>query len=52
VQDQALERLSAGGNDEQAARRPAGDEGLLDGSAAGDELLALGEEVGRRRGRR
>ncbi len=42
MQDQLLERLAALGHDEQSTCLPAGDERLLDGSSAGDQLVGLG----------
>jgi len=45
VEDDALERLPAMGHDEQPARGPARGERLLDRVAAGDDLLALVDEV-------
>ena len=41
MEDELLERLTALRHDEQAAGLAAGDERLLDGPAAGDELLGL-----------
>ena len=43
VEDELLERIAALRDDEQAPRLAAGDERLLDGAAAGDELLVLAE---------
>ncbi len=50
VEHELLERPAALGDDEQPARLAAGDERLLDGAPARDELLVLGE--GQRRGER
>jgi hypothetical protein len=49
VEDEPLESLAAGRDDEQALRGAPGDERLLDRTPAGDELLALAEQVGGRR---
>jgi hypothetical protein len=43
VEDELLECHPPLGDDEQPARGPSGEECLLDGPAAGDELLVLGE---------
>ncbi len=48
MEDEPLERLAALGDDEQAARRTVGDERLLDGPAAGDELFVVRDQVGGR----
>jgi hypothetical protein len=45
VEDELLEGLPALRDDEEAHGVATGDEGLLDGTAAGDELLALLEEL-------
>jgi hypothetical protein len=47
VQDEPLERLTALRDDEQPMGRSTCDEGLLDRAPAGDELLVVGQEVGR-----
>jgi hypothetical protein len=41
VQDEPLQRLTALGDDEQAARLAPCYEGLLDGTAPSDELLGV-----------
>jgi hypothetical protein len=48
VEDEALERLAALRNDEQATGRPSGDERFFDRPPSGDELLVFGEQVGGR----
>ena len=50
MQDQLLEGAAALRDDEQADGRPTGDEGLLDRTAAGDELLVRPKILGRRQG--
>ena len=51
VQDDPLKGLPALGNDEQSHRRPARNEGLLDGPAACDQLLVRPDKIRRRGGR-
>src|SRR5215210_1915450 len=51
VEDDPLERFAALWDDKESLCVAACGERLLDGAAAGDELLVLGEEIGRR-GRR
>ena len=50
VQHQLLESGTSLGHHQQAARRPAGGERLLHRAAAGDQLLVLGQPLGRREG--
>lgn len=45
MEHEALERLAALRHDEQAMGRAPSDKRLLDRAAAGDELLAIGEQV-------
>ena len=52
VEDEAFEGLAPLGDDEQPDRGPLRDERLLDGAAAGDQLLVGAEQVGIGRGRR
>ncbi len=46
VEDEALQRLASLRDDEQAMGGPAGDEGLLDRTAARDQLFVLPQEIG------
>jgi hypothetical protein len=52
MENELLERCSTLRHDEQADRGPAGNEGLLDGTATGNELLVLADLLGWRKRRR
>ncbi|HEX7221680.1 MAG TPA: hypothetical protein VF231_00395 [Candidatus Limnocylindrales bacterium] len=51
MENKAFQRLAPLRDDDQPDRRPARDERLLDGAAAGDKLVAVTDEIRRRAGR-